>query len=134
MEKEKVSVAIGKEKYRTEITMRQHELIADEPEDLGGKDKGPIATEILLSSLGTCTAITLRMYADRKEWPLEGVEVELTMKQEKEGSSLATNMERKIHLKGDLTEDQKDRLLSIANKCPVHKTLTSPISIESSLV
>lgn len=131
---EDVIVKIGEVKYRTHITMRDHSIVADEPHDLGGNDDGPEASELLLASLGTCTAITLRMYADRKEWPLEAVDVKLNMNKETEAGKLTTNIERKIMLKGNLDEDQRKRLLQIANKCPVHKILTSTIEINSEVL
>jgi putative redox protein len=129
-----VKVIIGRAHYRTEITVGKHLLIADEPEELGGTDQGPVATEILLSSLGTCTAVTLRMYADRKEWPLEGVEVVLSLNQKTEAGQLSTDIERNINLIGNLTDEQRERLMLIADKCPVHKILSSPIRIDTKLV
>jgi putative redox protein len=129
-----VKVIIGRAHYRTEITVGKHLLIADEPEELGGTDQGPVATEILLSSLGTCTAVTLRMYADRKEWPLEGVEVVLSLNQKTEAGQLSTDIEQNINLIGNLTDEQRERLMLIADKCPVHKILSSPIRIDTKLV
>ncbi len=129
-----INVAIGQVRYRTYINMGKHQIIADEPNESGGKDEGPNPMQLLLASLGACTAITLRMYADRKEWPLDGVEVNLSMEQEKEEGSLSTTIQRKIELKGELSEDQKVRLMKIADKCPVHKTITSSIEINSALV
>lgn len=124
-----VKVSIGREHYRTEIKIGKHLLIADEPEELGGTDEGPVATELLLSSLGTCTVVTLRMYADRKEWLLDGVEVVLSLNQKTEAGQLSTEIERNIELKGNLSEEQRERLMLIADKCPVHKILSSPIRI-----
>jgi len=129
-----VKVRIGREHYHTEIRIGKHLLIADEPESLGGTDEGPVATELLLSSLGTCTAVTVRMYADRKEWPLDGVEVTLSLNQTTESGQLSTEIERNIELKGNLTEEQRERLMLIADKCPVHKILSNPIKIDSKMV
>lgn len=131
---EEVNVAIGEVKYRTHIQTGKHSLVADEPVDLGGGDEGPGPTEYLLSSLGACTAITLRMYADRKEWPLEAVDVKLSLSQHKEGGNLSTTIQRNIELKGDLSSEQKERLMRIADKCPVHKILSNPIEIDSKLL
>jgi putative redox protein len=108
--------------YQTNISSGRHQLLADEPEALGGDDAGPDPYALLLSSLIACTTITLRMYAQRKHWPLENVQVEcrLIRKDAESGPFI----ERKIYLKGDaLAEDQKARLLQIADACPVHKLL-----------
>jgi putative redox protein len=104
-------------------------VIADEPEELGGTNQGPAPGEFLLISLASCTAITLRMYADRKNWPIEVIIVEVNF--EKVDSK--TIFKRELQLIGDLTDEQRARLLQIANACPVHKTLTNPIEIQTSL-
>ena len=106
-----VRVSIGRDHYRTEIAVGNHQLVADEPEDLGGTNQGPVATDLLLSSLGTCTVITLRMYADRKEWPLEGVEVKLSLDKKTEDGKSTTHIQRVIELRGNLDENQKKRLM-----------------------
>ena len=119
------------EGYTTEIIAGRHGFMADESEDLGGNDFGPSPYEILNSSLGACTAMTLQMYARRKKWPLEEVKVHLEFSRSykedcEQCSSKPTRLEtfeRVIELKGQLDEAQKQRLLEIANKCPVHKTL-----------
>ncbi len=136
-----VVVRIGREKYTTEIVARTHAILVDEPKKYGGKDAGMSPYELLLASLGSCTAITLRMYADRKEWNLREVKVHLEhFKQHAKDSKDCTNSNtkidvfvREIKLKGNLTEEQKSRLLQIANKCPVHKTLENTINIETRL-
>jgi putative redox protein len=104
-------------------------VIADEPEELGGTDLGPAPGEFLMISLASCTAITLRMYADRKKWPLEKIRVEVDF----EKVDYKTIFKRELQLIGDLTDEQRARLLQIANACPVHKTLTNPIEIQTSL-
>ena len=129
----KGSATIGTVPYETSIKIRNHNIIADEPKALGGKNKGPTSTELLLGSLGACTAITLRMYANRKEWPLKGVNIDLSLHRETEGGVLTTYINRNITLEGDLTDEQMQRLLDIANKCPVHRTLTSKIDITTML-
>ena len=110
-----------------------HEWLADEPEDEGGANAGPTPKLLLLSSLGACTAITLQMYASRKKWPLESIEVELQLNPD--GDPTAGNeIVRKIKLSGELTAEQHERLLQIANVCPVHKILTGEVRIASSLI
>jgi putative redox protein len=124
-----VSAIIGTDHFRTEITVGGKMVIADEPEELGGTDLGPAPGEFLMISLASCTAITLRMYADRKNWPIEKIIVEVNF----EKVDNKTIFKREVQLTGDLTEDQRARLLQIANACPVHKTLTNPIEIQTSL-
>jgi putative redox protein len=115
--------------YTTHINAMGHELLSDEPEELGGKNEGPTAHQLLLSSLGSCTAITLRMYANRKEWDLRRVIISLNMEKVQEDGIEKTIIYRKVEMEGNLNDEQRDRLLQIADKCPVHKTLTSPILI-----
>jgi putative redox protein len=122
---------IHTEHYATHLYSTTNEIIADEPMTSGGKDKGFSPTELLAASLTACTSITLRMYADRKEWDLEKVEVNVNI--EKNATENSTNIYREIKLFGNLTEEQKKRLLEIANQCPIHKTLTNPINIKTSL-
>jgi putative redox protein len=124
-----VSAIIGTDHFRTEITVGGKMLIADEPEELNGINQGPAPGEFLLISLASCTAITLRMYADRKKWPVEVIIVEVNF----EKVDNKTIFKRELHLVGELTEEQRARLLQIANGCPVHKTLTNPIEIQTSL-
>jgi len=124
----RASVTIGNTQYATNISIRAHHLVADEPVSLGGKDLGPLPYEYLLGALGSCTAITLRMYADRKSWPLEAVSVRLKHKKTQDSTDY---IERSINFSGELSADQRSRLLEIANKCPVHRTLQSEIHIET---
>lgn len=124
-----VRAIIGEDRYRTELTVSGKTVIADEPEDLGGTNLGPAPGEFLMISLASCTAITLRMYADRKQWPVTQIQVEVAM--EKEEST--TVFQREIFLAGELTDEQRERLLQIANACPVHKTLSNPIRIDTRL-
>ena len=136
-----VVVRVGREKYTTEIVARSHSILVDEPKKYGGKDAGMSPYELLLASLGSCTAITLRMYADRKKWNLREVKVHLEhYKQHAKDASDCSNSStkidkfiREIKLKGNLTDEQKQRLLQIANRCPVHKTLENTIEIETAL-
>jgi putative redox protein len=121
---------IGKDHYRTEIITGAKTVVADEPEELGGTNTGPAPGEFLLVALASCTAITLRMYADRKNWDVTKIVVEVNF----EKIENKTIFKREIELTGDLTEEQRTRLLQIANACPVHKTLTNPIEIQTQLV
>jgi len=114
--------------YTTAMNTRSHKIIMDEPIDLGGNDFGPTPTEFLCGALGACTAITLKMYARRKKWELEDVivDVELEKKFEKDENGRNQRVDtfmKKIQLKGNLDEDQKQRLLEIAGKCPVNRTI-----------
>jgi len=117
--------------YKTKVYAGGHFIYSDEPEDLGGTDEGMNPGALLLASLGSCTAITIRMYADRKEMPLESIKIELAICKEVEMSK-TTTISRKIELNGDLDEAQRARLMQIADKCPVHKILSNPITILSS--
>lgn len=106
-------------------------LVADEPAQAGGKDLGFSPKELLLASLAACTSATLRMYADRKEWDLQNINLEMNLTTDESGTQ--TTIIRNIHLTGNLSDEQKKRLLTIAEKCPVHKMLSNPISIQTSL-
>lgn len=116
--------------YATQLVVGNHHAVADEPVDLGGGDTGPAPDEMLLSALGACTAITLRMYAERKQWPIEGVEVELAYE---ERGKEKTIIRRTVHLRGPLDESQRERLLQIANACPVHRILTGAVEVPTAL-
>ncbi|MGB3635679.1 MAG: OsmC family protein [Rubrobacteraceae bacterium] len=137
-DKDHVTIKIGKGFY-TEITANGHTMVADEPASVGGTDEGPDPYYYLMGALGSCTAMTLRMYADRKGWPLESATVRL-----KHGKIYAEDcgncetetgkidhIEREIEIEGDdLSDEQREKLLGIADKCPVHRTLTSETVIE----
>lgn len=127
-----VHIHHGTENYKTVMTAGRHELLADEPLDQAGMDTGPDPYDYLLMSLGACTAITLKMYADRKKWPVEDIFVEMnhqkTTPTSSENSGTAATqkidrIEKEILIKGDLDESQLQRMLQISHKCPVNKTL-----------
>ena len=128
------SVEIGKDKYRTEIRASGHTVIADEPVAVGGKDEGVNPNELLLASLGTCTAMTLRMYADRKKWPVDSICVDLTMDIVKGNEQQTTYIKRHIRIEGEVTDEQRQRMLQIADSCPLHRIMMNPIVITSNLV
>lgn len=127
---DKVVVSTAKTKYETKISAGKHKWIADEPKDKEGTDLGPMPTELLASSLGACTSITIRMYADRKEYPLDAVEVHVTIDKR---SAEDHKFTRVVVLSGNLSTEQRERLLSVANACPVHKILSGKIEIETTL-
>lgn len=122
--------ARGGSRLTQDVSAFGHDLVADEPLEAGGADLGPPPFALLLAALGSCTAMTLRMYADLKQWPLERVRVELRHQQGPDGLVI----DRRIALAGDLDDDQRARLLQIANRCPLHRALSGPIEIASALV
>lgn len=121
------SARIGKDRYRTEIDVGGHALIADEPPALGGGAVGPAPYDLLLASLGACTAITLRMYADRKGWPLESVEVGLHLSGRDE-----KRIDRTLAIVG-LDDEQRARMADIAERTPVTLTLKAGLPIATTL-
>ena len=128
------TVEIGKDKYRTEVRASGHTVVADEPVAVGGKDEGMNPNEFLLASLGTCTAMTLRMYADRKGWPVDNICVELTMDVVNGNEQQTTYIKRHIRIDGIIDDDQRQRMLQIADSCPLHRVMTNPIVITSNLI
>ena len=123
-----VRANIAKEHYKVNIkTLSGNELIADEPVDNGGQNLGFSPHELLAASLAACTSATLRMYADRKGWDLASLDVHIELVEpDAEGKTV---FRRQLSMTGNLDEAQKQRLMAIANKCPVHKILTNPIEI-----
>lgn len=120
---------IGTTDWATTVVTGRHSLLLDEPPALGGQDAGPAPYDVLLASLGACTAITLRMYAGRKGWPLTAAEVDL--KHYKDGER--SKIERVLHLTGDLDDAQRARLADIAERTPVTLTLKAGADIATRL-
>ena len=120
---------IGSESYAVRIEAGGHALVADEPPAQGGKDAGPAPYDLLLASLGACTAITLRMYAERKGWPLAGVTVDLHYKKEGDRASI----DRVLAFTGALADEQRARLAEIAERTPVTLTLKQGVEIRTAL-
>jgi len=128
--------------FAQDVIAGAHRFVADEPASAGGSERGPGPYELLLGALGACTSMTVGMYARRKAWPLENVTVRLRHERQyvadcencEKDPTLLTRIHREIELTGPLSADQRARLLEIANKCPVHRTLTSKIEIETRLL
>lgn len=145
-----VAARIGRDTYTTQIRAGRHTLVADEPASVGGKDLGGNPYDFLLAALGACTVMTLRMYADRKQWPLESATVHLSHEKVHETdvrSCEAAEAERdpskpvkidriarSLELEGELDDEQRARLLQIADRCPVHQTLTTRTIVETTLL
>jgi putative redox protein len=129
-------------RFANEVRVGRHSIIADEPVDAGGNDTGPMPHDFVLAGLGACTAMTVRMYAERKGIPLKRISVRLSYRKMKAADcpdcvtkdGEITEMTRDVTLEGDLTDEQRQRLIEIANKCPVHKTLTGEIKVRTHLV
>jgi putative redox protein len=126
---ENIVVVNNGEEYSTKAIAGNHIITGDEPLDHGGTDLGPTAHQYLLSALGMCIAITLRMYANRKNWELNKVEVHLNMEKNPEDKGETTIIYKNIKLSGKLDPEQIKRLMLISEKCPVHKTLSAPVYI-----
>jgi putative redox protein len=123
-----VTVGWAGGRFTQDITVGGHAIVADEPADAGGDDLGAAPHELLLAALGSCTAMTLKVYAERKGWPLRDVHVSLS------GATAdgVFTITRQLAIAGDLDADQRQRLLEIASRCPVHKTLVGEIKIDTS--
>lgn len=138
-----VHVHLPKEEtFTSTLTAGNHELLADEPEDVdGGKDQGPDPYDYLLMSLGSCTVMTIRMYVKHKDWPLNDVYMELRHHKRhaedcnncEDPKSKIDVIEKEVIVEGNLTDEQVQKILDISKKCPVHRTLMSDMQIESSI-
>lgn len=127
-----VKASIGKDKYKTLVKSDTNMLIADEPKSVGGSDLGFSPDELLAASLAVCTVVTVRMYADRKHWKLDAIELTVTIQWDKERA--LTHMRKEILLKGDLLPEERQRLLEISERCPTHKMLQNPIHISTTAI
>jgi putative redox protein len=134
-------VTKGSSGLRQTVAVGPHQLLADQQKGAGGNDEGPDPYEYLLVALGTCTNMTVRMYADRKQWPLREVRTAVSHVRSygadcedcEQSGAMVDRIERQITLLGELSEEQRNRLLQIAERCPVHRTLTSKIAIHTAL-
>lgn len=125
--------SIGNIPYVTKLSTGHHEFLSDEPLDLGGEDKGPKAFEYLLGALVSCTCITIQMYAKRKQWNVDAINIDSELTRTTESGKQTTKAIMTIEFKSELTTEQIDRLMVIASKCPVHKTLIPAMEIEIKL-
>jgi uncharacterized OsmC-like protein len=136
-----VAATIGRSGYQVRIDAGHHTLVSDEPLEVGGSDEGATPYDLVLAALGACTAMTLRMYADRKQWPLEEVIVRLHhsrshMADEQQCEQRPVRLdqiERTLELSGALTHEQRIKLAEIAERCPVHRTLDAGVRITTRL-
>jgi putative redox protein len=114
--------------FKHDVEIRGHELLADEPEENGGEDAGPSPQELLAASLASCTAITMEMYADRKGWDVGDLQVNVNYEPAQRGSPTKFQME--VRMPKELPEDQRAKLMQIAAKCPVHRTLEGEVMFD----
>lgn len=121
---------IGTDKYKTDIGAGHHKLIADEGPELGGKDAGPAPYDLLISALAACTVITLRMYADRKEWPVTTVHADIHFRRD---AGKVESIDRVLHIEGAIDDEQKKRMADIAERTPVTLTLKRSLEIRTRL-
>ena len=122
------ATATQRSKFTHDVKVRMHQMTADEPEDLGGDDMGPSPQELLAASLASCTAITMEMYARRKGWNVDGLEVECDYQPAERGA--VTRFELIMKMPAHLSEEQVSKLQVIAAKCPVHRTLEGEVAFD----
>lgn len=130
--KNQIEGKIGIQKYLCIINWRNGELLMDEPQSVGGKDLGPDPMSTLLASLAGCTLATLRMYIDRKKWNIDEIKVSMNLTQD-DSETFVTTITRNISFSSEITDEQRERLLLIAEKCPVSKLLKNTINIETTV-
>jgi len=128
----KITAVTGNEQYKTIINSETNTLIADEPVALGGQDLGFSPQELLASALASCTAITLRMYANHKKWDVDEIKVDVSL--EVDAKSKHTTFQREIFISGQVDEKQRMRLLSVADACPMHKILMNTVTINTDVL
>jgi putative redox protein len=128
-----VSASISGAAYRTQVSMRGHGVIADEPIEDGGANAGPKPHELICAALASCTAITLRMYVDRKRWEVGEIHVDVRLDRTVTNGIVNAAFRMSVRTDRELSEEQRARMLLVAGKCPVHKTLQSPIAITTEL-
>jgi len=137
-----IIIKTGKEGYKAEIISGNHAFFADEPISAGGTDTGPNPYEYLLAALGSCTALTLRLYANNKKWPVDAIEVHVSHTRDylkdcedcPDKDAKIEHIDIKIKITGNISQEQLDRMLDISTRCPVHKTLDSKVDMSSSLI
>jgi putative redox protein len=137
-----VFVKSESQKFAQNITIGPHVLQADEPVEIGGNDVGPNANELLMASLGACVTITVQMYAERNQWPLQEVQAALSYSRvlaedsAESGAKIAMvdQIEMEISFTGNLSEEQQRRLFDVAGRCPIHRMLVSHIQIQTKLL
>lgn len=122
------------DKFTTTLSLAKHSMIADEPTSLGGNNLGPSPFQLLSASLASCSIMTLQLYANRKKWKLTRVEVEVKHNQKNDGNKNCEEFIRIFKFEGDLDQDQKDRLIEIAKKCPIHKALHNQIRVKDEIL
>jgi putative redox protein len=134
MENPKAIIVLTNKNYLAESKMRHHFATIDEPTDFGGDDNAPTPVEYLLTAIGSCVAITLRMYAERKGWDLGKISVDVSQKTETTDKGVVKSLVENISFEKDITEDQRKRLKNIAGKCPVAKMVKGETQIETTVV
>lgn len=127
-----ISARIERTPYETHITTPTQVVVSDEPTAVGGQERGMKPGELLAGSLAACTVITLRMYADRKEWPLDAAVAHVDYSHDRDQKR--SRFDLQLVLTGDLSEEQRERLLEIAEKCPIHQVLEHPAEFHTTLV
>jgi putative redox protein len=128
---ETTKATIGKEKYKMVIESQNHTIVGDEPKDGGGADLGMNPFSLLLAGLSSCTASTVKTFADRRNWPLDEAIINVKMEQVEENGVIGTEFTKEVQLHGALTDEQRRKLLDVAAHCAVHKILTGPIAINT---